>query len=76
MAYSTIVKTKRDGTLVITDGTNSVTVAYEAGDLSLDIPGPTVNLFLDRGQFGSTPSIRYGDDQPITGTFTVLNTVN
>ena len=73
MAESLIVKTKRDGTLTFSDlgGVNSYTVAFEAGDLSLEIPGPTVNNFLDRGRFPSgNPSIRLGDDQPMTGSFT------
>ena len=74
MAESTIVKTKRDGTITIEDGTTptalSYTVAFEAGDLSLTIPGRTVNLFLDRGELTNPPQIRYGDDQVPTGTFT------
>jgi hypothetical protein len=72
MAISTIVKNKRDGTLTISDngGSNSCVVAYEAGDFSLTVPGPTVENYLDRGAFGSTPSLRYGDDQPMTFTFT------
>lgn len=72
MAISTIIKTKRDGTLTFSDngGSNTFVVAYEAGDLSVDIPGPTVNVFLDRGEFGATPSLRYGDDQPMGASFT------
>jgi len=73
MAESTIVKTKRDGTLTFSDlaAANSYTVSYEAGDLSFEVPGATVNNFLDRGRFpAGNPSIRYGDDQPMTGTFT------
>lgn len=72
MAESTIVKTKRDGTIQISDlaDANSYTVAYEAGDLSITLPGPAVISPLDRGQFGDPPSLRYSDDQPITGTFT------
>ena len=72
MAESTIVKTKRDGTLTFSDnaGANTYTVAFEAGDLNLTIPGTTVNNFLDRGRLTDPPSIRYGDDQPLTGTFT------
>ena len=74
MAESNIVKTKRDGTITIEDGTTptalSYTVAFEAGDLSLTIPGKTVNLFLDRGELTNPPQIRYGDDQVPTGTFT------
>jgi hypothetical protein len=72
MAVSTIVKTKCDGTILIEDsgGTNTLTVAYENGDMAIDIPGRTVSVFLDRGKFGSTPSLRYGDDQPVTFSFT------
>ena len=73
MAISTIVKTKRDGTLAIKDGASSpdtFTIAYEAGDLSITIPGPATNAYLDRGVLGATPSVRYGDEQPITGSFT------
>jgi hypothetical protein len=75
MPISTIVKTKRDGTLTLLDsgGSNSVVVAYEAGDLAITIPGPTVESFLDRGQFASTPSLRYGDDQPMTFTFSAYH---
>ena len=72
MAESTICKTKRDGTLTILDngGANSYVISFEAGDLSIDIPGPGVNVFLDRGALGSTPCLRYGDDQPMSGSFT------
>lgn len=73
MAESTIVKTKCDGTILFEDGAGtpvSYTVAYEAGDLTINLPGKTVNAFLDRGKFGSTPSLRYGDEQAITFSFT------
>lgn len=72
MPISSIVKTKRDGTLLIADngGVHSLTVAFSAGDFNLTIPGPTVNNFLDRGQITSPPSIRYGDDAPMTFSFT------
>ena len=73
MAISTVVKTKRDGTLTIKDGTSptplSLPVAYEAGDFNLTIPGPAITSALDRGSFGGTPSLRYGDDQAMTATF-------
>lgn len=69
MPEGTVVRVKRDGTLKIKDGTRDYTVAYEAGDLNITIPGPTVNVFLDRGRFGTTPSLRYGDDQPMNITF-------
>ncbi len=72
MAISDIVKTKRDGSIKFADNgaANELTVAFEAGDLSIDIPQETIVNSLDRGRFGSTPSLRYGDDQPITGSFT------
>ena len=58
MAESTIIKTKRDGTLTFSDlaDGNSYTISYEAGDLSVDIPGRVINAFLDprlREQRGS-----------------------
>ena len=72
MSESLIVKTKRDGTIKFLDnsGANTYTVAYEAGDLNISIPGPTVISPLDRGSLGSPPSLRYSDDAPITGSFT------
>ena len=72
MAVSTIVKTKRDGTLTIKDGTGTpleLVIAYEQGDLNISIPGPAVNVFLDRGVLGATPSLRYGDEQACSGSF-------
>ena len=74
MPISTIVKTLRDVTILFEDGTSptteKLTVAFEEGNLSLNIPGVSVEAFLDRGQFGATPALRYGNDQPITGSFT------
>ena len=72
MAISTIVKTKRDGTLQFADNAdaNTFTVAYEAGDLNITIPGIGVNNYLDRGSITGTPSVRFTDDQPMTGSFT------
>jgi hypothetical protein len=74
MAESTRIKVKRDGTITFRDGSSptpkTYTVAYEAGDLNITFPGPTVNVFLDRGIMGATPSLRYGDEQPMSFTFT------
>jgi hypothetical protein len=72
MAESTIVKTKRDGILTLYDDArgNSYAISYEQGDFSLTIPGRTINVFLDRGVLGATPSVRWGDDQPMSGSFT------
>ena len=71
MAESTVPRTKRDGVIVISDsaGAHTYTVAYEPGDFSFDVPLEAVNLFLDRGVIGTTPSIRKGDDQPCTFSF-------
>ena len=69
MAESTIVRTKRDGIIAITDGTRTYTVAYEPGNFTADIPDVAVNLFLDRGVIGTTPSIRKGDEAPMSGSF-------
>lgn len=71
MAISSIVKTLRDGTLTITDGTRTCVIAFEEGTLSLDVPGPTINHFPDRGEISTTaPSLRKGEDQPMSGSFT------
>ena len=72
MAYSSVVKTLRDGQILIKDGTGTpktITVAFEQGDLTLNIPGPEVLVFLDRNRLGTTPSLRYGKEQPVTGSF-------
>lgn len=72
MAESTVVKVIGDGKIEISSlaDANTYEVSIENGDLTLNIPGRTVNVFLDRNRFGSTPSLRYGADQPISGSFT------
>lgn len=74
MAESLITKHLRDGTIRFVVGANTYTIKYEDGDLKLDIPGPTVEHYLDRGRLadtvGGVPSLRYGEDQPMTGSFT------
>lgn len=69
MAESLVPRTKRDGQIVITDGTRTYTVNKEVGDFSWDSPNETVTAFLDRGAFGSTPDLRLGDDQASTFSF-------
>jgi len=71
MAESLIVRTLQDITIVITDGSASYTVACEPGDLSIDFPLFEVQSFLDRGQLRATPSLRRGDDQPPTLSWSV-----
>ena len=84
MALSGIVKTKRDGTISIgesgafdaSDGSDVamksiLTIDCEVGDWSISVNGAAVNAFLDRGAFGSSPKLRAGDDQAITGSFSL-----
>lgn len=66
MAESTVVRTKRDGLLVVTDGTNTYTIQQEVGDFNFDAPRAAVNHFPDRGEIRATPDLRDGDDQPMT----------
>lgn len=84
MALSAIVKTKRDGTISIGesgafDGStgddvamkNILNIEAEVGDWSVSVNGVAVNAFLNRGAFGSSPKLRAGDDQAITGSFSL-----
>lgn len=74
MAESTIVKNMRDGTISLVVGSNAYEIKYEQGTLSLSIPGKSVSPYLDRGRLadvdGGVPSLRYNEDQPMTGSFT------
>ena len=75
MAEDTIPRTKRDGTLTISDNAaaHSLIIAIEAGDLSVTINGETITNVLDRGKFpAGAPYLRYADDQPITFSFTAV----
>lgn len=72
MAYSSVVKTKRDGLITLADdagfaGANLLNITNEPGDFSMTAPQEGRNNFLDRGRLVS--SVRYGDDQPLTGSF-------
>ncbi len=53
----------------VNSGADSYTVAFEAGDFSLTIPQPAVSSYLDRGGFTSPPSLRYGDAQAMSFSF-------
>ena len=68
MAESTVVRTKRDGVITISDsaGSHSYVVAYEPGDFNFDVPLNATSHYLDRGEIGTTPSVRKGDDAPVT----------
>ncbi len=72
MAYSSVVKVKRDGAVIFADnsgfgGANVLTIEKEPGDFNMSAPRPARNNFLDRGRLVS--SVRLGDDQPLTGSF-------
>lgn len=72
MSESNIIKTKRDVSIILADnsgfgGSNVYTISAEPGDLNLSIPKQARNNFLDRGLLVS--SVRYGDQQPVTGSF-------
>jgi hypothetical protein len=71
MSESQVVKVKGDGTITLYDlgDVHSYTVDFEAGDLQITPGGRAVNVFLNRSRFGANPSIRYGDDQESTFTF-------
>ena len=69
MAYSTIPKVRRDGTIILNDGTGSpitLTVAYEEGNFSFDVPVEDQTVIRDRSVIAA---VRKGDEQPITGSF-------
>ena len=72
MAYSTAPKVRRDGKITLKDGTTptpvSLVVAYEEGNFSFDQTKSDRIVIRDRGTIGS---VRRGDDQPITGSFTI-----
>ena len=72
MAYSTAPKVRRDGKITLKDGTTptavSLEVAYEEGNFSFDQTKSDRIVIRDRG---TIVSVRKGDDQPITGSFTI-----
>ena len=72
MAYSTAPKVRRDGVIKLRDGTTptpvSLTVDYEEANFSFDQVKSDRIVIRDRG---TIKSVRKGDDQPITGSFTI-----
>jgi len=71
MAQSNVVRTKRDVQLALLDsgGTNRLTLDLEPGDFNFAAPEVAIINNLDRGEIGATPSLRKGDEAPITGGF-------
>lgn len=70
MAESTVIRTKRDGVIVISDngGVNTYTVAYEPGNFNYSAPMHGILQPLDRGELVNP---RRQDAQPVTGGFGV-----
>ena len=74
MAYSTIPKVRRDGSITLKDGTSStvsLVVAFEEGALTFDLSKPADQTVIrDRG---TIVTVRKCDDQPTaTGSFTAF----
>jgi len=72
MPESTVIRVKRDAQWLIADAAaaHTYTIAYEPGDGSYTVPDAAITLILDRGEIGSVPSIRLGDESPMTGSLT------
>ena len=72
MAYSAAPKVRRDGKITLKDGTTptpvSLVVDYEEGNFSFDQVKSDRIVIRDRG---TIKSVRKGDDQPLTGSFTI-----
>ena len=71
MSYSTVPKVRRDGTISLVDGAGSptsLTVDYEEGNFSFDQTKADRVIIRNRGSI-SSGTVRKGDDQPITGSF-------
>tara|TARA_Y100000401_G_scaffold33531_2_gene24913 strand:- start:8082 stop:8591 length:510 start_codon:yes stop_codon:yes gene_type:complete len=72
MAVSTIPKVRRDGTITLLDGgTDVLDIQYEEGNLTIDNLSSSARedqtVIRDRG---SITTVRKGDQQPLTGSFT------
>ena len=68
MAYSSVPKIRRDGTITLLDSgaTNTLNIAYEEGSFSFDQTKPDRIVLRDRSTIST---VRKGDEQPITGSF-------
>lgn len=69
MADSTVVATRRDGSITITDGAaSSYAVSFEVGDFSASDPLADRVVIRDRGAIAG---LRKGDDPVVTFSFSV-----
>ena len=68
MAFSTVPKVRRDGTITLKDGGSaSLEISYEAADLTFEVTKSDQTVIRDRS---AIVSVRKGDDQPAaTGSF-------
>jgi hypothetical protein len=73
VAESTYIRTKRDVQMLIYDlgAVHTYTPNWMPGDLSWAGGEYEVVSSLNLGDFGSTPSLRKGNEQPLTGSLTV-----
>jgi hypothetical protein len=73
VAESTLVRTKRDVQMLIYDlgAVHTYTPAWQPGDLSWAGGEYEIVSSLDKGDFTATPSLRKGNELPLTGSFTV-----
>ena len=74
MAYSTLPKTRRDGTIRLFDATSvtpiELTVSFEEGAFSMDTPKEAQTVIRDRGIIST---VRKGDAEPsASGSFTAF----
>ena len=68
MAYSTVPKVRRDGTITLKDGGSAaLVIAYEEGNMTFEITKADQTVIRDRGVI---TTVRKGDNQPAaTGSF-------
>lgn len=69
MAYSVVPKVRRDGIIILKDGTGTpveLQVEFEEGNMSFSEPLAAQTVIRDRG---TIRTVRKGDDEPITGSF-------
>jgi hypothetical protein len=74
VAESTLVRVKRDVQMLLSDlgAAHTYTPNWMPGDLSWAGGEFEVVSSLNLGDFGATPSLRKGNEQPFTGSFSVF----
>lgn len=68
------ILTKRDGVIVLGDGTRSFVIANEVGDVATTEASTEVNIFLDRGEMSDAGSARRVDSTPAEISFSAYLT--